>query len=1135
MSGLLSALDTTLDNLDLGGVVTDLLGDISGLGDTVNGLDSGSASGIVDALGSPPTPEGLDGVTEISASLTGAVALIPGDTSGPLGPLLTPFASLSAGVDVSISITGVRAAFDAIRELVRLAGSRVASGASPMPEDDERGSLDLAAVRSTLGQAEGALDELVAFVDPSRLLELLAQLGPAGADLQTRWPALPVVGDMLQAFAAVGSWQTLAPAELQARLVTGVGNTATLLTLPRARVVDPALNAARTAARAGEIIGAASTAVTPTLRALGDRLAGGGRLSLEELDSLDAQLDSLEALCDALDDDATGLTTVEDLPNELEREFMRVLRLIEPALDKAALERRVSGVVDAIPAAPAELLGDLVTELEALDLSMITDPLSAVREAIETAVAAAEGALETVRDGLDDLLRPVSEGIEAAVGAIHLDQLQDALGELPGMIEGFVDDEIRTRLTSLKADIESVVDTVAGAVDDFDPGRLKARLEGLVREAASVLQNDQVREVFGTVQVVLEDILSALEGFPEDLRGASEESVALLDQIREVASAIDPGLIPGPVKPPLRQAVDAITDLDITGTVGEPLAEIVETALKEGALPVLEEFEALVDDLAARLEAFRPSSLISDDIEQPFLDLIETLRGFAPSQLLDAIADALADLRAQIHVVEPEELLGPLIELHAQLRGAVEQLDPEVLLAPVEEAIQAAIRSLMESSGFEDAFEGVQGFLQEVDDWVDVLEDCQGVLVHIADRLDRPADVEAEVDQLIAGVVASVGAVDIAALAEPLDRGKEAAEALDHRRIGAQLAPALLDAASRAPDALTSSVCRELIATIRALPHAAIAAMDTHAARTARRRTEALVRVADRLEAAVDPWHGLGPRLERAGRSLEADLRNYALLMEIEGRSVLADFLAPPADIAGLQDQLRDALAESVRLPVLFLQRLFAKLGPYAGGFARGLGDLLGALHGKVDAITGDEGLLGSVNALDQGLDLLRNFDLSPVVDPLRSNLYEPVLGVVDAVNPEPLRAVLQAVKDALEDLLDLANLFDRSTVETLDQTYAAALDKLTELSPRRVLVDAVDPVYEELLAEFLPVLDLPGRIREAVERSSEELPPEIVASLSRVEVAFDALLRALPLQPSGGSGPSVSVSASASASVSTT
>ena len=34
-------------------------------------------------------------------------------------------------------------------------------------------------------------------------------------------------------------------------------------------------------------------------------------------------------------------------------------------------------------------------------------------------------------------------------------------------------------------------------------------------------------------------------------------------------------------------------------------------------------------------------------------------------------------------------------------------------------------------------------------------------------------------------------------------------------------------------------------------------------------------------------------------------------------------------------------------------------------------------------------------------------------------------------------------------------------------------------------VVDAVDPVYQELLAEFLPVLDLPGRIRESVERSA--------------------------------------------------
>jgi len=1126
MPGLLAQLDLEIGNFDVGSMLGGVIGQLGALGDSVGGLTSGPGvvGEILGALQNPPQPEGLEGVSNFNLNVSGVIALIPSDTSGPLGPLLEPFTSLAGGVSVGVSITGLTAAFDAIRALVELTTGRVFGGPAPMPDGSDPGeTIDLARIRGTLDEIEGQIESFGDVVDPSQLLALLQRFAPGAQDLHTRWPKLPVMADIFEALDLVGRWEAMTPAQLSEQLAHTLAGTAQFVALPRTRHVDPCLVQAREAAGASATLARARAELAPVLAGLAARLAAGDPVG--DLGPLRARASELESLARALRLAESPLAEIEALPGKLEREFLRVVRVVHPAIDRAALEQQTREVIVRVPAANPAPLEDVVQAITALDLSALTDPLSSVRDAIQAAVDTAEQALDSVRTALEDLLRPVSDTIAGLVAAIGLDRLQAALGDLPDMITGFVDGEIKTRLTSLKGDIEGAVHTVSDAVDDFDPGAIKDQIEAMVRQVASVVQNDQVRSVFAGAQAVVGEIVAALEGFPANMRGAADQSVQLLDDIRDVASKIPSELIPDAAKPVLQSAVDTIADLDITASVGVPLTHVVELALEEGALPVLEEFEGLLAELRERLEAFKPSSLISDDIEQPFQDLFAQLREFTPSDLLDEIADALAQLREQIHVVDPEQLLRPLIDLHAQLRSALEAIDPETLLAPVEAAIQAAIQQLLDSTGFEGVFGGIRDFLEQLDGWVDLLEHAHQALEQLSQRLEQPLDVDAQIDGLIAAALARLNQVDMSALAEPLEQGRLAAASIDARQIAAELAPALRSAAAAA-DVLVADDARALVAAIRGLPSREILAF---ASPELALLGDRLLGVATTLELAVDPWHALAPRLIGMAGRLEGELRGYALLGTIEGRSVLAGLLDPPSDVAGLTSQVEAALRESLRLPVLTLATIIERIAPHAAGFTRDLGRLLGALHGKIDSITGDEGLLGAVKALDEGLDLLRNFDLSPIVDPLREEVYLPILGVVDAIDPEPLRAILQAVKDALESLLDLANLFDRSTLDELDHTYASAVDKLAEFSPRKLLVDTVDPVYAELLAEILPLFDLVTRLRAAVERAAQEVPPEILASLGRVETAFDALLHALPLQPSGG--PRVSVSASASAS----
>lgn len=1123
MPGLIAQLDVEIGNFDVGSMLGGVIGQLGDLGGAVGGLTDGPGvvGEILELLANPPAPEGLDGVANFSVQVSGAIELIPGDTSGPLAPLLEPFQQL-VGLDVSVSITGMTAAFDAVRELLELTTGRTFGGPEPLPDGSPASdALDLSRIRGVLDELDDQLDGMLDNIDPARLLTLLQRFGSTVQDMHSSWPKLPITADMFEAFALVERWQQMSPAALTDHLAHTLAGSARFIALPRVRVVDPALEQARAAGRTADILTAAKRELIPMLTTVAADVAAGRRPYPGDIALLREQAETLESLCRALRLADSPLAAIESLPTRLEREFMKVLRVVDPAIDRGAIETQVNAALARLPAADPAPLDDLVAAIESLDLSAITGPISAVREAIETAVATATSVLDQVRTTLMELLQPVADGIAAIVAAIGLDKLQDALGELPDVIRGFVEGEIMTRLSGLKTDVEDAVHTVSAAVDAFQPQALLDSLRERIAVIAQIFDKPEVRDVFAGAQAVVQGIVDVIDRFPAELRGAADQSVKLLDDVRAVAEQIPSDLIPDAAKPPLQQAIDAIADLDITGTVGVPIASAVDAALEQGALPILVQFEDLLGDVRERIEQFRPSSLISDDIERPFQDLLTTLRGFVPSDLLDDIADALADLRAQIHVVEPDELLAPLLELHASLRAAIVKLDPDELLKPVEDAIQSAIQSLLESSGFEAVFDGVREFLEELDGWVDLLQHGQQTLERTADRLAHGVDVDAQLTALVDGALARIDQIEFAALTQALSQGQQAAQTMDARRIAAELAPALRAAAST-PDVLRSADANELATAIRALPSASVlASLDPELGRVG----ELLAGVAATLDAAVDPWHALAPRLTRMAGGLEANLRGYALLGVIQGRHVLHGFLEPPADLAGLRTHVGDALRDSVRLPVTLMAGLVGAIAPHLAGIARDLGRVLGALHGKFDAITGEQGLLGTVTALDDGLDLLRHFDLSPIRDPLRTQIHQPVLGVVDALDPEPLRAILQAVKDAIGDLLDLTNLISPATLDELDQTYANAVEILAAFSPRKVLIEVLDPVYENVMADILPLFDLVTHLREAVERSADELPPEIIAQLARVETAFDALLHALPLQPSGG--PRVSVSAS--------
>ncbi|HMV67951.1 MAG TPA: hypothetical protein PKA64_13980, partial [Myxococcota bacterium] len=244
-----------------------------------------------------------------------------------------------------------------------------------------------------------------------------------------------------------------------------------------------------------------------------------------------------------------------------------------------------------------------------------------------------------------------------------------------------------------------------------------------------------------------------------------------------------------------------------------------------------------------------------------------------------------------------------------------------------------------------------------------------------------------------------------------------------------------------------------------------------------------------------------------------------------EGEDIFASFTRPissPADLAAL---VRPVLERDLRPALGLAFSALHRLGPHVAVVARGLGDVLVAVQGKVSAITGDEGIGGIVGGVEEIADMLRDLDLTPITDPLDA-IWARVEGAWGALDPANLRPLLQAFSDAVKDILDLHNLIDPETTAQLDATWLGLIDRLGALSPRELVARVLDPAYEQAMKPVQRVLDLPDRLQDLVDVAAEHVPDDAIVQIGRVEVAFDAMLRALPL---GGGG---SVSASASVSV---
>jgi hypothetical protein len=1137
-------LETALSGNEVASNVASQTGNLGAVATMLTSLGSDPPSAIGDfasALDELPLPD-LDVAGDIVAKLGAIKDAVPSADSVAAGPA----AALAAmGSTLSDELEGalgrVLKAVDALERLAQLDlrglepggnGAGPAPAAPPPPAVPPAAPAGPPPASAGLTQIRGVLDATPASLDTGGILDLLHQ-ATAWEDRDRLIPHfVPLLDDIADPLATLVDWQAKSPTQVRNALKQSLDDATAFVTARRD---------AGTAAATVALAGIADKLQTDALKTIADGLiarlgelrtavnagnVGGTGTAVAAANALLDQYDSLRPAFDA--DVLAKLPAVRsalhDLAGTLEDQMGLVVSgLTSPPgtgmLEQAAAEVESLAQVDRLAEVTAPL-GTVVAWLQdivaALDLSAVEGPLGTVADGVRSALDGFEETLTEATLAVQDAFQEV----ESLVDAVDTAAL---VGSLQTSIQGFAD-QLVEQLAALFAPVrEALTETVGaldGAVAAFDPAAVVQALHDVLDALTGVLQGPEVGGVITQIRQGVETVNDALQNV--SFEPIADEVVKDIQAVTDALTAIDPSTLPGPLQGALSSAVSVLpTDLK---PVTDPIVDGFKELVEGGPVPLVQAIQGEPQRLLDEVKHFEPAGLVGDSLSAPYEALLDDLAAFHPSQLLEPVHEQLAALKERLKdQVDPAAVLEPLEQPFHDLLDGFDSLEPGELVKPLEDAITAGIDGVLDALPVQSVFDALDAVISRVQKATAIGDDALAVLQKAHEVLAAIADAHAGLDAWLEPILTKVD--------------------------GAGSTPSVQTALGALGDAVGSTTAAAVAATVDAAldpPLAALASLDPHARLgslaqayhgVSRQKLAALPASPEKtaITALLDRFDPFQPAFGAPYEGLK-DLRESATAAKEAAHDVLDDtwdqvFHGPDGALADLNDLAAADAAQGVREIVTKrfvdpVSALFSLAAPAARGLDGVVGQvklLVQDLDAKVaQLLTGPDSLGGIKDALEQLIQRLHDVDLGVVTQSL-DQIHADVRGKIAALDPANLAQAIENAFDELLGALDLDQAIPPADVAKLDADYAAVIEKLKALDPKKLVVDAVQPVFEQNVLPLLEAFDITPLLQAIVERL-QALDEELGTQLDRVNDAFVAMRAAIPSEAGAGAGAGVSL-----------
>ncbi len=848
----------------------------------------------------------------------------------------------------------------------------------------------------------------------------------------------------------------------------------------------------------------------------GDLFAVGQRIA--ELNAQVSQVNSALADLSAglLDGQADALAVkLASLPQTLDAQMRAVLAVLKPA-DNVGLLGQLGDAtggfvgdqvqIDEFVAQIQRLLDWLKGLVDAINLQAIREPLMTVIDGAKSSVAEFDNLLVQLTTQVTLLFDEVDTFVDGLnVGAVT-NAIKQALNDLGDLITGQID----ALFEPVKTALASAVAALREAAAAFDLDTIVETLRNAIQGIADVLQNPDVTDALDTASEALDEAALALREL--SFRPVTELVIAEIEDLTVEIRQIDVSALPDLLRTALRSAL-AVLPTDFQ-PITDALTQSFDDLMEAGPKPVLFAVKDGPEWLAGKVTEFSPENLIGDQISAPYQYLVGKLAAFKPSDLLKPVQKALEDLLERLQQLNPGPLLTPLEGLHRDLIAALDRLDPQVLVQPLSELVTSLVDEILKIVPQDEVFDQVDAVLETIDDYFGMAEALQGALGKLSRVLDGLEEPGSQVQELVDGILGIVDQIpDVGTLQPAFTAVSNAITATRSAglapRIAAPLAILTDGLVALDPGFLHSALVR----AYRDFPRATVEALPASEDRTLilgfLDGFNPLIPDFARPFSALQTWH---TALNGAQAGLAEFFLRWDELYHRPG-GPFAEFTGEGLTAAALRGMVGEAIEGELGRPLNLVFEIVGQFKAFLGQIVTTTGDFmthlteqLAALHLIPEAV---QAIRTAIQAL---IERVRSLDLSFLAEQVQDAFDRVKAKLSELIDPARIRAEVEATFNQVIGSLRLDALLPQAEISELDGSYEEILEDLRSLDPRELIVEEVQPEFEEIISPLLEFLHALTAVIQAALDRLDGLAAELDQELARTGAAFGRMLQAIPV-----------------------
>ncbi len=997
-------------------------------------------------------------------------------------------------------------------------GSPGDSGSNGSGDSDaEPGELSRAA--DQVQTIQNILDDFPSPFNVENFLEWLNSLVEFRRESSVLAANLPVIDDIIDPLNTLTNWNTFTADQLRDHVAQSLQD---LVQFIRSTVLN-FISAIATdiSATAGQLETTALTQITGDLTVrLGELKSAVENADLssttDAVDEINTRLDSFETIRTAMQDNLfPAIKQLNDrlstLPDDAIDEMGRLISVLRPnpaigefanaipapnsaAIVQEELEQQFQPLVDWIEALT-----------EKLDFQAIQDPLT-------TAANTARGVVDGLEQGLVDItiqVRAIFGELESLLDQVNTEEL---VNEIKAAIQDFQTElvqQIESLFSPVRDTISGIISTIDGQITEFSP-------EDIIESLRQVITN--ITAVFEDPAVVsaIEDIRSALETVNNQVEELSFAPITdtVINGMEEISGAlkgIDTSELNDILRSALKKALEILPD-DLT-PLTDPLVDEFDDLVESGPLPLLKKVQTQPRKLLDKVREFEPAKLVGDELSEPYQALLTQMDAFKPSGLLAPVNAELDKLKDRLNqTADPGKLIEPLETPFNQLVANFDKFKPEDLVEPINTAISATVNQLIDVLPVDEILNQIDAILKNIEDVIKFGEKITSVFEKINQLLSDLSDSENQLNSWKNSILDKAAA--IADTAPVQAQFTALSSALDEINAAPLLAlfqnaatPVLNSLAALEPETKHIS----LVQAYTNFPQSDLEALPNSPEKTA--IIEALNRFNPLTPEFGAPYQTLRlyqTKLTEAQNGLQAIMATWDSQFHSQD-GTLAAYRIANFDSTQLREWLELEMETSFLKP---LNALFAHIealaAPISVVFAQ-ITNLVTTLQNKIaDLLLGPNSLGGIRDALNDLVERLRNLNLDFLTESLE-DIFNQARDKINAFNPANFKETLSESFKAALDEIDLDLIIPPEDLETLDNSFNTIIDKLKALDPEALVINVVQPEYEETIVPLVDTFDV-SEILETIVEKLDTLEEDLKEELGRVNAAFQEMKAAVPV-----------------------